>query len=162
MAAPGALRDSEAGIDETDNEAQTRLDDVTAAVTKVADKFGEKADEVVHYAAGTYHGAKHIAARNLGDIERQIRERPVQAALIAAGAGLLIGIVVAQGNRYSHVGSGFDSPGRRRMRMTRKRLPDEINNQIARAGHAWDSIHDSDRIRDIARYLGAQRRRWLS
>ena len=33
---------------------------------------------------------------NMGDIERQIREKPVQATIIAAGIGFLIGALITR------------------------------------------------------------------
>jgi ElaB/YqjD/DUF883 family membrane-anchored ribosome-binding protein len=162
MAMSDAIRDFESGTDDTAEEAKTGVDDATGAVKHVADKVGQKAEEVAQFAAQTYHGAKDIAAQNLGDFEREIRERPVQAALIAAGVGLMVGMLFARGRSYPNLWNGFESPGRRRIRMTRRRLREEFDNQISRAEHAWDSIHGSDRVRDIGRYLNSQRRRWVS
>jgi hypothetical protein len=157
-----AVSDSKAETDDAANQMETRIKDAAGGITNAENQFGEKADEAAQYAAQAYHGAKRIAEENLGDVERQIRQRPVQAALLAAGFGLLIAMLITRGSRHSHVRSGFESPSRWRIRMTRRRLRDELNNQIARAEHAWDSIHGSDRVRDIGRYLGAQRHRWLS
>jgi ElaB/YqjD/DUF883 family membrane-anchored ribosome-binding protein len=44
----------------------------------------------------TYHDAKDAAQQNLGDLERQIREKPVQATLIAAGVGFLVATLLTR------------------------------------------------------------------
>ncbi|MBI4724982.1 MAG: DUF883 family protein [Rhodomicrobium sp.] len=39
---------------------------------------------------------KHTVQENMGEVEKQIREKPVQATLIAAGIGFLIGALISR------------------------------------------------------------------
>ncbi|MGO9487239.1 MAG: YqjD family protein [Rhodomicrobium sp.] len=39
---------------------------------------------------------KETVRQNMGDIEKQIREKPVQATLIAAGVGFLLGALLSR------------------------------------------------------------------
>ena len=54
------------------------------------------ADEAVQYASQTYHDAKDVAQQHISDLERQIRDKPVQAALIAFGVGFVVGTLLSR------------------------------------------------------------------
>jgi ElaB/YqjD/DUF883 family membrane-anchored ribosome-binding protein len=84
------------GTDDTANRAKAGIDNASSDIQDVANKYGQKADEAVQYASQTYHDAKDVAQQNIGDLERQIRDKPVQAALIAAGVGFLIGSLLTR------------------------------------------------------------------
>ncbi len=43
-----------------------------------------------------FSDVKETVRQNMGDIEKQIREKPVQATLIAAGVGFLIGALLSR------------------------------------------------------------------
>jgi ElaB/YqjD/DUF883 family membrane-anchored ribosome-binding protein len=59
-----------------------------------SEKYTAKADEAVQTAKQTYQDVKDVVQQNVGGIERQIRDRPVQATLIAAGVGFLVGALL--------------------------------------------------------------------
>lgn len=59
---------------------------LTSSVKRLADaEFGSAASQV-----------QEKAQERLGDLEASIRKNPTQAALIAAGAGFLIGLIIAR------------------------------------------------------------------
>jgi ElaB/YqjD/DUF883 family membrane-anchored ribosome-binding protein len=66
---------------------------------KVRDVAGAKdtvtADDTVQVKQ-TYEDAKEAVQQTMGDIERQIRDKPVQAALFAASAGFLLGVLLTR------------------------------------------------------------------
>jgi ElaB/YqjD/DUF883 family membrane-anchored ribosome-binding protein len=96
MATNDAVRDFKSGTDYTAGKAKQGIDDASSSVKDIANKYGEKAEQAVQYASQTYHDAKDVAQQNIGDLEQQIRERPVQAALIAAGIGFLVGALLTR------------------------------------------------------------------
>jgi ElaB/YqjD/DUF883 family membrane-anchored ribosome-binding protein len=96
MATNDPVKDFKYGTDYTAGKAKEGIDDASSSIKDVANKYGKKADEAVQYASQTYHDAKDVAQQNIGDLERQIRDKPVQAALIAAGVGFLIGSLLTR------------------------------------------------------------------
>ena len=80
--------------DNTANRAKAGIDDASSSIKDVANKFGQKADEAVQYASQTYHDAKDVAQQHIGG--RQIRDKPVQAALIALGVGFVVGTLLTR------------------------------------------------------------------
>jgi ElaB/YqjD/DUF883 family membrane-anchored ribosome-binding protein len=96
MATNDAVREFKYGTDYTANKAKEGIDDARAGIKDVANKYGRKADEAVQYASQSYRDAKDAAEQNIGDIERQIRDKPVQAALIAVGVGFVLGALLAR------------------------------------------------------------------
>jgi ElaB/YqjD/DUF883 family membrane-anchored ribosome-binding protein len=75
--------------DYTADKAKAGIDDASSSIKDAANKLGQKADDAVQFASQAYHDTKDVAQQNFGDLESQIRARPVQAMVIAAGAGLL-------------------------------------------------------------------------
>ena len=47
-------------------------------------------------AQNTFSDMKETVRQNMGDVEKQIRDKPVQATLIAAGIGFLIGALITR------------------------------------------------------------------
>lgn len=45
---------------------------------------------------GAFEGAQENAQVQLGRLENSIRDKPMQAALIAAGAGFLVGLLISR------------------------------------------------------------------
>lgn len=45
---------------------------------------------------GAVSSAKEAAERNLGQVERSIRDNPTQAALVAAGIGFVVGLILTR------------------------------------------------------------------
>ncbi len=60
--------------------------DLTSSVKKLADSE----------LGGAVSSAKDMAEKNLGQLESTIRKNPTQAALVAAGIGFLVGLVVTR------------------------------------------------------------------
>ena len=47
-------------------------------------------------AQNTISDVKDKVQQNVGDVEKQIRDKPVQATLIAAGVGFLVGALLSR------------------------------------------------------------------
>lgn len=45
---------------------------------------------------GVMEGAQETAQMRVNQLERAIREKPMQAALVAAGAGFLVGLLISR------------------------------------------------------------------
>lgn len=60
--------------------------DLTSSVKKLADSE----------LGGAVSSAKEMAEKNIGQLESTIRKNPTQAALVAAGIGFLVGLVVTR------------------------------------------------------------------
>ena len=71
------------------DKAQTEVEELRRQVKDLTDKFGSMAQH-------TLSDVREKVQQNKGDIERQIREKPVQATLIAAGVGFLIGALLSR------------------------------------------------------------------
>ena len=89
-------KEEKSGTDTTANRAKAGSDDASASIKDLTNKYGEKADEAVQYASQTYHEAKDVAQQPIGNFERQIRDKPVQAALIALGVGFVVGTLLTR------------------------------------------------------------------
>jgi ElaB/YqjD/DUF883 family membrane-anchored ribosome-binding protein len=92
MATTDTVKDLKSGTDYTADQAKPGIDTAKATVKDAANR----AENAVETVKQTYHDAKDAAQQNLGDIERRIREKPVQATLIAAGAGFLIATLLTR------------------------------------------------------------------
>jgi ElaB/YqjD/DUF883 family membrane-anchored ribosome-binding protein len=92
MSTNDAVTEFKSGTDHTANRAKAGIDDASSSIKDVANKYGQKADEAVQYASQTYHDAKDVAQQSM----RQIRDKPMQAALIAGGVGFLIGTLLTR------------------------------------------------------------------
>lgn len=68
-------------------------DTLKGDIANLADSVKKLATE--HMGAAV-EGAQDQAKQRLGDIEASIRKNPTQAALIAAGVGFLVGLVVTR------------------------------------------------------------------
>jgi ElaB/YqjD/DUF883 family membrane-anchored ribosome-binding protein len=79
------------GTDYAADIAKSGIDHASSAIKDAARQSGHLADEALDGVQHTYQNAKDAARRDFGEIERQIRENPVQTALIAIGVGFLIG-----------------------------------------------------------------------
>jgi ElaB/YqjD/DUF883 family membrane-anchored ribosome-binding protein len=83
------IRDLNASTDYASNQGVTEIDELRRQVKELADKYGSMAQS-------SYQDAKQAMKQNIGDIEAQIREKPVQATLVAAGIGFLIGALLTR------------------------------------------------------------------
>jgi ElaB/YqjD/DUF883 family membrane-anchored ribosome-binding protein len=77
------------GSDYTADKAKSGVGSAKPTVNKAATIAGDGSENAVETVKQAYRDAKGAAQQNLGNIERQIREKPVQATLIAAGVGFL-------------------------------------------------------------------------
>jgi ElaB/YqjD/DUF883 family membrane-anchored ribosome-binding protein len=68
---------------------QTEIDELRRQVKDLTDKYGSMAQH-------TLSDVKDKVQQNVGDIEQQIRDKPVQATLIAAGVGFLVGALLSR------------------------------------------------------------------
>lgn len=93
---PTAVKDINSGTDYTADKAKAGVDDAKSAVKNAANNAGDAAESALETVKHTYHDAKDAAQQNLGDLERQIREKPVQATLIAAGVGFLVATLLTR------------------------------------------------------------------
>jgi ElaB/YqjD/DUF883 family membrane-anchored ribosome-binding protein len=73
----------------TENQPQNEMEDLRRQVKDLTEKYGSMAQNRLK-------DAKNSVAQNMGDIESQIRDKPVQAALAAAGIGFLIGALLTR------------------------------------------------------------------
>ena len=69
--------------------AQREIEELRQKLKELTDKYGPAAQSALQE-------VKKTVEQNMGDIEKQIRAKPVQAALIAAGVGFLIGVLIAR------------------------------------------------------------------
>jgi ElaB/YqjD/DUF883 family membrane-anchored ribosome-binding protein len=81
-------QDDRSGFDAAEK-AQREIEDLRRQLKDLAAKYGPAAQSALQ-------DAKKTVEENIGDIERQIREKPVQATLIAAGVGFLIGALISR------------------------------------------------------------------
>ena len=69
--------------------AEREIEELRRQVKDLTDKYGSVAQH-------TFADVKETVRQNMGDVEKQIREKPVQATLIAAGIGFLIGALITR------------------------------------------------------------------
>jgi ElaB/YqjD/DUF883 family membrane-anchored ribosome-binding protein len=72
-----------------DDPKQAEIEELRRQVRELSEKLGSKAQD-------SFADMKETVRQNMGDIEKQIREKPVQATLIAAGVGFLIGALLTR------------------------------------------------------------------
>lgn len=83
------IHDINATTDYAADKGQTEIDELRRQVKDLTEKYGS-------IAQNTLSDVKDKVQQNVGDIEAQIREKPVQATLIAAGVGFLIGALLSR------------------------------------------------------------------
>jgi ElaB/YqjD/DUF883 family membrane-anchored ribosome-binding protein len=71
------------------DKSKNEIDDLRAQVKELTDKYGS-------YAQDKLTDVKETVQQNIGDVEKQIRDKPVQATLIAAGVGFLVGALLTR------------------------------------------------------------------
>ncbi len=87
--AKDTIHDINATTDYAADKGQTEIEELRRQVKDLTDKYGSMAQN-------TLSDMKDKVQQNMGDIEAQIREKPVQATLIAAGVGFLIGALLSR------------------------------------------------------------------
>ncbi len=87
--AKDTIHDLNATTDYAADKGQTEIEELRRQVKDLTDKYGTMAQH-------TFSDVKQTVRDNMGDIEQQIRDKPVQATLIAAGVGFLIGALLSR------------------------------------------------------------------
>ena len=87
--AKDTINDINSTTDYAADRGHTEIEDLRRQVKDLTDKYGTMAQN-------TLHDVKQTVKDNVGDIEAQIREKPVQATLIAAGVGFLVGALLSR------------------------------------------------------------------
>ena len=87
--AKDTIHDINATTDYAADKGQTEIDDLRRQVKDLTDKYGS-------IAQNTLSDVKDKVQQNMGDVEQQIRDKPVQATLIAAGVGFLVGALLSR------------------------------------------------------------------
>jgi len=83
------ISDMNATTDYAADRGQKEIDDLRRQVKDLTDKYGTMAQQ-------TFSDVRQTVRDNVGDIEQQIRDKPVQATLIAAGVGFLLGALLSR------------------------------------------------------------------
>lgn len=83
------IQEMNTATDYAANRGQSEIEELRRDIKDLAEKYGSMAQNRVS-------DVKHKVRENVGDVERHIREKPVQSALIAAGVGFLIGALISR------------------------------------------------------------------
>jgi ElaB/YqjD/DUF883 family membrane-anchored ribosome-binding protein len=83
------IQEMNATTDYAADRGQSEIEELRRQVKDLTEKYGTMAQN-------TLSDVKQSVRDNVGDIEQQIREKPVQATLIAAGVGFLIGALLTR------------------------------------------------------------------
>ena len=78
------------------DKAKSGIDDARSTIKDADNKFSDMTGDAVQGVQQTYQDAKSVAKQNFGDVEQLIRDKPVQATLVAAGIGFLIGAFITK------------------------------------------------------------------
>jgi ElaB/YqjD/DUF883 family membrane-anchored ribosome-binding protein len=84
-----AIQDLNAATDYAASRGQGDIEELRRQVKELTEKYGSMAQDKLSE-------VKHTVRQNVGDVEQQIRDKPVQATLIAAGVGFLIGALFSR------------------------------------------------------------------
>jgi ElaB/YqjD/DUF883 family membrane-anchored ribosome-binding protein len=84
-----SIHDINATTDYAADKGQNEIEELRRQVKDLTEKYGS-------IAQNTISDVKEKVQQNVGDIEQQIREKPVQATLIAAGVGFLVGALLSR------------------------------------------------------------------
>jgi ElaB/YqjD/DUF883 family membrane-anchored ribosome-binding protein len=87
--ATNPVQEMNATTDYAAGQAQSEIEQLRGQIKELTDKYASMAQ-------GTLSEVRHKVSANMGDVEQQIREKPVQATLIAAFVGFLIGALVTR------------------------------------------------------------------
>jgi ElaB/YqjD/DUF883 family membrane-anchored ribosome-binding protein len=87
--AKDTVHDINATTDYAANKGQSEIEELRRQVKDLTEQYGSMAQN-------TLNDVKDKVQQNVGDIEQQIREKPVQATLIAAGVGFLVGALLSR------------------------------------------------------------------
>lgn len=76
--------------------AKSGIDDARSGIKDAANRASNMADNAINSADRTYHEVKDVAEKKMGEVETMIRDKPVQATLVAAGIGFLVGALLTR------------------------------------------------------------------
>ena len=83
------IHDINSATDHAADKGKTDIEELRRQVKDLTEKYGSMAQN-------TLSDVKEKVQQNMGDVEKQIRDKPVQAALIAAGVGFLVGALLSR------------------------------------------------------------------
>lgn len=83
------VKEMNAATDYAADSGRREIEELRQQVKELTDKYGTMAQD-------TFSSMKQTVSQNMGEVEKQIRDRPVQATLIAAGIGFLIGALLTR------------------------------------------------------------------
>jgi ElaB/YqjD/DUF883 family membrane-anchored ribosome-binding protein len=86
---PNPVKEMNATTDYAAGQAQSEIEQLRAQIKDLTEKYGSMAQS-------TLSDVKQKVSQNMGDVEQQIRDKPVQATLIAAFVGFLIGALITR------------------------------------------------------------------
>ncbi len=87
--AKDTIHDINATTDYAADKGQTEVDELRRQVKDLTEKYGSIAQTKLS-------DVKEKVQQNVGDIEQQIRDKPIQATLVAAGVGFLVGALLSR------------------------------------------------------------------
>ena len=83
------IHDINSTTDYSADKGKGEIEELRRQVKDLTEKYGSMAQN-------TLSDVKEKVQQNMGDVEQQIRDKPVQAALIAAGVGFLVGALLTR------------------------------------------------------------------
>jgi ElaB/YqjD/DUF883 family membrane-anchored ribosome-binding protein len=83
------IHDINSTTDYAADKGKTEIEELRRQVKDLTEKYGSMAQN-------TLSDVKEKVQQNMGDVEQQIRDKPVQATLIAAGIGFLVGALLTR------------------------------------------------------------------
>lgn len=86
---PDPAKTTNATADYAAGRAQSEIEQLRAQIKDLTEKYGSMAQS-------TLSDVRHKVGQNVGDVEQQIRDKPVQATLVAAFVGFLIGALITR------------------------------------------------------------------
>jgi ElaB/YqjD/DUF883 family membrane-anchored ribosome-binding protein len=87
--AKDTIHDINATTDYAADKGKSEVEELRRQVKDLTEKYGAAAQNALS-------DVKDKVQQNVGDIEQQIRDKPVQATLIAAGVGFLVGALLSR------------------------------------------------------------------
>ncbi len=87
--AKDTIHDINSTTDYAADKGQTEIEQLRQQVKDLTEKYGSIAQTKLS-------DVKEKVQQNVGDIEQQIRDKPIQATLVAAGVGFLVGALLSR------------------------------------------------------------------
>jgi ElaB/YqjD/DUF883 family membrane-anchored ribosome-binding protein len=151
------VKEFNSGTEYAADKAKSGIHEARSTVKNAANNARNGAENAVETVKQTYRDSKGAAQQNWGDIERQIREKPVQATLIAAGLGFLVATLLTRWRNnalQSKIPSSVDV-GRRIEDAVRAYGPALVTAGVVASGFVGRLI--AKRFRHIWCYFGSEK-----